>query len=283
MTSGTLYIVATPIGNLEDITYRAVRILGEVDLIAAEDTRHSRKLLSHFGIVKPLTSYFDHNQEFKGHYILEKLAAGVNVALISDAGTPCISDPGYQLVRDAVAAGVRVVPIPGPSAAVTALSGSGLPTSEFTFAGFLPNRQGKRLQRLAALKGEQGVLIFYESPNRLAASLADMGEILGEREAVVARELTKIYEEFVRGTLSRLAAQFGETKVRGEVVVLVAPAAEPLAVAGPSLPSLLEKLLESGTMSLKDAVKRVALETGIPRGEVYEEALRIRAKQTENE
>jgi 16S rRNA (cytidine1402-2'-O)-methyltransferase len=279
MPSGTLYIVATPIGNLEDITYRAVRILGEVDLIAAEDTRHSRKLLSHFGIVKPLTSYFDHNQEFKGNYILEKLAAGVNVALISDAGTPCISDPGYQLVRDAVAAGVKVVPVPGPSAAVTALSASGLPTSEFTFAGFLPNRQGKRQQRLAALKGEQRVLIFYESPNRLAASLSDMGEILGEREAVVARELTKIYEEFVRGSLSCLAAQFGEAKVRGEVVVLVAPAAEPEAVTGTTLAQLLEKLLGLGTISLKDAVKLAALETGLPRSDVYNEALRLRAKQ----
>ena len=280
---GTLYIVATPIGNLEDMTYRAVRILGEVDLIAAEDTRHSRKLLSHFGIVKPLTSYFDHNQEFKGNVILEKLSAGVNVALISDAGTPCISDPGYQLVRDAVAAGVRVVPIPGPSAALAALSASGLSTSEFTFAGFLPNRQGKRRERLATLRGEQGVLIFYESPNRLAASLADMSEVLGERNAVVARELTKIYEEFVRGTLSQLVVQFDEAKARGEVVVLVAPAAETVAGEETDLTALLAKLLASGSISLKDAVKRVALETGMPRSTVYDEALRLRADRTEND
>ncbi|HYS42563.1 MAG TPA: 16S rRNA (cytidine(1402)-2'-O)-methyltransferase [Geobacteraceae bacterium] len=277
MPIGTLYIVATPIGNLEDITFRAVRTLKEVDLIAAEDTRHSRKLLSHFGISRPLTSYFDHNKEFKGNYLLGKLTEGLSVALISDAGTPCISDPGYQLVRDAAAAGVRVIPIPGPSAAITALAASGLTTNRFTFEGFLPNRQGKRRERLAHLKDEDDVLIFYESPNRLAASLADMAEILGDREAVVARELTKIYEEFVRGPLSRVAEKFGEGKVRGEVVILVAPAAEQEEIDGPSVSSILQGLLASGDISLKDAVKRVALETGLPRGEVYDEALRLKA------
>ena len=277
MPIGTLYIVATPIGNLEDITFRAVRTLKEVDLIAAEDTRHSRKLLSHFGISRPLTSYFDHNKEFKGNYLLGKLTEGLSVALISDAGTPCISDPGYQLVRDAAAAGVRVIPIPGPSAAITALAASGLTTNRFTFEGFLPNRQGKRRERLAHLKDEDDVLIFYESPNRLAASLADMAEILGDREAVVARELTKIYEEFVRGPLSRVAEKFGEGKVRGEVVILVAPAAEQEEIDGPSVSSILQGLLASGDISLKDAVKRVALETGLPRGEVYDEALKLKA------
>jgi 16S rRNA (cytidine1402-2'-O)-methyltransferase len=277
MKCGTLYIVATPIGNLEDITFRAVRTLKEVDLIAAEDTRHSRKLLSHFGISRPLTSYFDHNKEFKGNYLLGKLSEGLSVALISDAGTPCISDPGYQLVRDAAAAGVRVVPIPGPSAAIAALAASGLPTNRFTFEGFLPNRQGKRRERLAHLKDEDDVLIFYESPNRLSASLSDMVAILGDREAVVARELTKIYEEFVRGPLSRVAKKFGEGKVRGEVVILVAPAAEQEEIDGPSVSSILQGLLASGDISLKDAVKRVALETGLPRGEVYDEALKLKA------
>jgi 16S rRNA (cytidine1402-2'-O)-methyltransferase len=277
MPFGTLYIVATPIGNLEDITFRAVRTLKEVDLIAAEDTRHSRKLLSHFGISRPLTSYFDHNKEFKGNYLLGKLSEGLSVALISDAGTPCISDPGYQLVRDAAAAGVRVVPIPGPSAAITALAASGLTTNRFTFEGFLPNRLGKRRERLTHLKDDDCVLIFYESPNRLAASLADMAEILGDREAVVARELTKIYEEFVRGPLSRVAEKFGEGKVRGEVVILVAPAAGQEEIDGPSVSSILQRLLASGDISLKDAVKRVALETGLPRGEVYDEALKLKA------
>ncbi len=277
MPFGTLYIVATPIGNLEDMTFRAVRTLKEVDLIAAEDTRHSRKLLSHFGISRPLTSYFDHNKDYKGEYILSKLMEGLSLALISDAGTPCISDPGYQLVRDAVAAGVPVVPIPGPAAAITALSASGLPTSRFTFEGFLPNRQGKRRERLALLRDEPGVLIFYEAPNRLVATLADMAEILGDREAVVARELTKVYEEFVRGPLTRVAERFREGKVRGEVVILVSPAEEGNELDMPSLSAMLERLLASGDITVKDAVRRVSLETGVPRSEVYDEALRLKA------
>src|ERR1035437_4658321 len=166
MTTATLYIIATPIGNLEDISYRAVRILGEVDLIAAEDTRHSLKLLNHFGIAKPLTSYFDHNQQFKGERILNALRQGKSVALISDAGTPCVSDPGYQLVRDAVAENIQVVPIPGACAAVTALSASGLPTDRFTFAGFPPSRQGKRRSFLADLALLPGTLVLYEAPHR---------------------------------------------------------------------------------------------------------------------
>ena len=179
MNFGTLYILATPIGNLEDITIRAVRILGEVDLIAAEDTRHTRKLLSHFGISKPLTSYFDHNKTLKGSVILEKLKNGISVALVTDAGTPCISDPGYQLVRDAVAAGVLVIPIPGACAAVAALSVSGLPTDSFVFEGFLPNRGGKRREKLARLKDEKRLLVFYEAPTRLVATLADIIDIFG--------------------------------------------------------------------------------------------------------
>jgi 16S rRNA (cytidine1402-2'-O)-methyltransferase len=277
MSSGTLYIVATPIGNLEDITFRAVRILKEVDLIAAEDTRHSRKLLTHFGISRPLTSYFDHNKELKGEFILDRLREGLSVALISDAGTPCISDPGYQLVRDAVRNGVTVVPVPGPSAALAALSASGLTTDSFAFEGFLPNRQGKRREKLAALKGEGRVLVCYESPNRLAAALADMADILGERDAVVARELTKVYEEFVRGRLPELAERYRDVKVRGEVVVLVAPGGKSREAGEVSIAGLLEELLGSGRFSLKDAVQRVALETGEPRGAVYDEALRVKA------
>jgi 16S rRNA (cytidine1402-2'-O)-methyltransferase len=276
MPLGTLYIVATPIGNLEDITFRAVRILKEVDLIAAEDTRHSRKLLSHFGISRPLTAYFDHNKNLKGGHLLERLAAGESVALISDAGTPCISDPGYQLVRDAVAAGIPVVPVPGPSAAVTALSASGLPTDRFAFEGFLPNRQGKRRERLSELGAERRVLIFYESPNRLQASLADMLELFGDREAVVARELTKVYEEFVRGRVSEIMEEFNGRPVRGEVVILLAPAAAPEVKDLSSAADLLRKYMLSGGISLKDAVRQVALETGQPRSEVYNEALRLK-------
>ena len=277
MPLGTLYIVATPIGNLEDMTFRAVRILKEVDLIAAEDTRHSRKLLSHYGISRPLTSYFDHNKEIKGGYILDRLREGQSVALISDAGTPCISDPGYQLVRDAAGAGIRVVPIPGPSAVIAALSASGLPTSSFAFEGFLPSRQGKRREKLAALKEEQRLLVFYESPNRLQSALTDMLDVLGDRDALVAREMTKVYEEFVRGPLSRIAVKFDGDKVRGEIVVLVAPPDAPGRAGMPQVSAMLRSCLENEGISLKDAVKRVAGETGIPRGEVYGEALRLKA------
>jgi 16S rRNA (cytidine1402-2'-O)-methyltransferase len=273
---GTLYIVATPIGNLEDITFRAVRILKEVDLIAAEDTRHSRKLLTHFGISRPLTSYFDHNKELKGEFILDKLRLGLSVALISDAGTPCISDPGYQLVRDAVRSGVPVVPVPGPSAAVAALSASGLPSESFAFEGFLPSRQGKRRERLVFLREESRVLIFYESPTRLCAALGDMQDIFGDRDAVIARELTKIYEEFARGALSLLRERYREEKVRGEVVILIAPAASPRGADVSDLSGLLQACLSSGGLSLKDAVRRVALETGLPRSRVYDEALRLK-------
>ena len=274
---GTLYIVATPIGNLEDMTFRAVRILREADLIAAEDTRHSRKLLSHFGISRPLTSYFDHNAQLKGEAILHRLRGGENVALITDAGTPCISDPGYQLVRDAVAEGIVVVPVPGASAAVTALSASGLPTDAFLFAGFLPNRQGKRRERLAELGGRREVIIFYESPNRLAASLVDMRELLGERHVVIARELTKVYEEFLRGALTDvLATVQGREQVRGEVVILVAPPAEDTALQPVDSEELLRRYLRQDGLSLKDAVARASAESGRPRREVYAEALRLK-------
>lgn len=272
----TLYIVATPIGNLEDITLRALRILKEVDLIAAEDTRHSRKLLTHFGISKPLTSYFDHNKDLKGDQILDRLREGLSVALITDAGTPCISDPGYQLVRDAVAQGIAVVPIPGACAAVTALSASGLPTDYFSFAGFLPNKQGKRRERLQALAAERAVLIFYESPKRLLATLEDMLETLGDREVVVARELTKMYEEFLRGRLVGLVEEVRGREVRGEVAILVTPAQEPDSDDGPGMEELLQKYLGAGEMSLKDAVKRVTQETGLQKSAVYAEALRIK-------
>jgi len=272
--SGTLYIVATPIGNLEDITLRALRILKEADLVAAEDTRHSRKLLTHFGISRPLTSYFDHNKDLKGDYILERLLQGLSVALVTDAGTPCVSDPGYQLVRDAIAAGLNVVPIPGACAAITALCASGLATDNFTFAGFLPNRQGKRRERLQSLSGERALLIFYESPKRVLATLRDMLEILGDREVVLARELTKLYEEFLRGKLSELIAQLEERDIRGEVAILVTPAGEPPLPDTPQMEELLSRYLASGELSLKDAVKRVSKETGLAKSAVYAEALR---------
>ncbi len=272
---GTLYIVATPIGNLEDMTYRAVRILGEVDLIAAEDTRHSRKLLNHFNISRPLTSYYDHNQQFKGERILETLRLGKSVALISDAGTPCVSDPGYHLVRDAVAEGIPVIPIPGSCAAIAALSASGLPSDSFTFAGFPPSRQGKRRTFLAGTAGLPGTLILYEAPHRLEETLRDMLKVLGNRQIVVARELTKIYEECIRGTVAEVMAAVPQGKVRGEVVILVAPG-ESVAEEPEALDQLLRRLLNDQGLSVKDAARTAAGITGVPRNEAYAEALRIR-------
>ena len=273
--SGTLYIVATPIGNLEDMTYRAVRILSKVDLIAAEDTRHSLKLLNHFNISKPLTSYFDHNQQLKGERILAALTQGKSVALISDAGTPCVSDPGFNLVRDAVAAGITVIPIPGACAAVAAISASGLPSDSFSFLGFLPSRQGKRRAALADAASLPGTLVLYEAPHRLEATLADIRDLLGDRQVVVARELTKIYEEFIHGTVSDVLGTVAEGKVRGEVVILVAPGAAP-AGEDESLESVVRRLLDQG-LSVRDTARCAADATGKPRDEAYAEALRIKS------
>ncbi len=275
MTVATLYIIATPIGNLEDITYRAVRILGEVDLIAAEDTRHSLKLLNHFGISKPLTSYFDHNQKFKGERILNALRRGKSVALISDAGTPCISDPGYQLVRDAVAETIPVVPVPGACAAVAALSASGLPTDRFTFAGFPPSRQGKRRTFLSGMNALPGTLVLYEAPHRLLETLSDIREMLGERQVIVARELTKIFEEFIRGSASEVIAAVSQGIVRGEVVILIAPGKITPQESEP-LENVLLRLMADGSLSIKDIAKQAAVISGASRSEAYSGALRLK-------
>lgn len=275
MKTATLYIVATPIGNLEDMTYRAVRILGEVDLVAAEDTRHSLKLLSHFGISKSMTSYFDHNQQFKGERILNTLRQGKSVALISDAGTPCISDPGYQLVRDAVAEGIPVVPVPGACAAVSALSASGMPTDTFSFAGFPPPRQGKRRSFLTSMSALPGTLVLYEAPHRLLETLNDIHELLGERQIIVARELTKIYEEFLRGTASEVITALSQTVVRGEVVLLIAPGETALPESEP-LGDVVSRLMADGTLSVKDAARKASEIAGVSRSEAYTVALRLR-------
>ncbi len=276
MPPATLYIVATPIGNLDDITYRAVRILGQVDLIAAEDTRHSLKLLNHFHISRPLTSYFDHNQQLKGERILETLRQGKSVALISDAGTPCVSDPGYQLVRDAVAEGIPVIPIPGACAAVAALSAAGLPSDCFTFAGFPPSRQGKRRAFLADMAALPGTLLLYEAPHRLEATLGDIRCVLGERQIVVARELTKIFEEFIRGTVSDVIAVVAQGRVKGEVVILVAPG-EAMRQAAVPLEEIVRQLLDVEGLSVKDAARKAAGIAGVSRNEAYAEALRLRS------
>jgi 16S rRNA (cytidine1402-2'-O)-methyltransferase len=278
MNPGILYIVATPIGNLEDITFRAIRILKEVDLIAAEDTRHSRKLLSHYGISTRMTPYHDHNEQLKTAYLVEKLLEGESIALITDAGTPCIADPGYRIVQSAAAAGVRVVPVPGASALAAAVSAAGLPSDRFAFEGFLPSKQGKRLTRLAELKSESRLVIFYEAPHRLISVLADMHDILGNRQAVVARELTKIHEEFRNGTLNELADFYRQQPVKGEVVILVASAAEDQKQLPDPLP-FLHRFLDEEKLSLKDAVSQAVQLTGISRSDLYQMALQIKKSQ----
>jgi 16S rRNA (cytidine1402-2'-O)-methyltransferase len=221
LIKGTLYIVSTPIGNLEDITLRALRILKEVDLIAAEDTRHTGTLLKHFGIRKPLTSYFEGNELKKKEFILSKLEQGDRIALVSDAGTPGISDPGFRLILTAIENQIPVVPIPGPSAVITALSVSGLPTDGFFFKGFLPHKSKKRRDLLKQLEDMKETLIFYESPHRLNETISDILETLGDREIVLTRELTKIYEEILRGKVSEIQNQIKEKKLKGEITLVI--------------------------------------------------------------
>jgi 16S rRNA (cytidine1402-2'-O)-methyltransferase len=220
-TKGSLYIVSTPIGNREDITLRALRILKEVDLIAAEDTRHTLLLLRHFGIQTPLTSYFEGNEFKKKEFILSKLKQGHRVALVSDAGTPGISDPGFRLIQTAIENQIPIIPIPGPSAVITALSVSGLPTDAFLFKGFFPHKSKKKRDLLTQLEDVRETLIFYESPHRLSETLNDIFDILGDREMVLTRELTKVYEEVIRGKVSEIQTQIGERKLKGEITLVI--------------------------------------------------------------
>jgi 16S rRNA (cytidine1402-2'-O)-methyltransferase len=218
---GILYIVSTPIGNLEDITLRALRILKEVDLIAAEDTRHTGLLLKQYGIQKPLTSYFEGNELKKKEIILSKLNQGERIALVSDAGTPGISDPGFRLIQIAIENQIPVIPIPGPSAVISALSIAGLPTDAFLFKGFFPHKSKKRRDLLIQLVEVRETLIFYESPHRIAETLKDIVEILGDREMVLTRELTKLYEEILRRKVSGIQKQIGERKLKGEITLVI--------------------------------------------------------------
>ncbi|AOT70283.1 16S rRNA (cytidine(1402)-2'-O)-methyltransferase [Geosporobacter ferrireducens] len=272
---GKLYICPTPIGNLEDITLRVLRILKEVDLIAAEDTRHTIKLLNHYDIQKPLTSYHEHNREGKGKVLLEKLIAGENIALVSDAGMPGISDPGADLVKLCVENEVTVEVLPGAAAFVTALVASGLSTDKFTFEGFLDRDKKKKKKRLEAIKGEDRTLIFYEAPHRIRATLQDLKQVLGNRHAVVARELTKKHEEILRGELETLEVHFEQKEPKGEMVLMVAGAnpedrkQKAYAWENLSIQEHLTQYLETG-MDKKEAIKTVAKERGIPKREVYE-------------
>jgi 16S rRNA (cytidine1402-2'-O)-methyltransferase len=223
LTPGTLYLVATPIGNLEDITLRALRVLKECDVVAAEDTRHSGQLLKHFGISKPLLSYFQFNEAKRSEEIIDRLRRGEKVALVTDAGSPGISDPGERVVKAAIAAGLRAESVPGPSALVAAITASGLPTDEFHFIGFLPHKSGQRRNQLASLKAFAGTLVLYESPYRIEKLLGELHEVFPDRQVVLARELTKKFEEYLRGQPAELLAIAQKRSLKGEFVVMIAP------------------------------------------------------------
>jgi 16S rRNA (cytidine1402-2'-O)-methyltransferase len=270
-----LYVVATPIGNLADITLRALAVLARADVLYCEDTRHSRVLLAHFAMARPMRAYHEHNAERERPRVLAELAAGKSVALISDAGTPLVSDPGYKLVRAAIAAGHPVISLPGPSAILAALATAGLATDAFLFAGFLPPKQKARQARLTELRMVPATLVFFEAPSRLAESLGDIAAVLGDREAAVARELTKLYEEVRRGTPAELAQWAAAAGPKGEMVVLVGP---PLAevVTDDTILAHLQPLL--ARMSLGDAAKSVAQQLGVPRNRAYDLGLALKGR-----
>jgi 16S rRNA (cytidine1402-2'-O)-methyltransferase len=271
MEAGTLYICPTPIGNLEDITLRVLNILKEVDLVAAEDTRHTLRLLNHFQIKKPMTSYHEHNIREKGPDLIRQLQEGKTIALVSDAGMPGISDPGQDLIRLAIEEGIRVVGLPGPSAALLALVISGLPTEKFAFEGFLPSKSTDRKKALEMIRDERRTLVFYESPHRIAGSLKDMLDVLGDRKASLSRELTKHFEETLRGGLQDLLSHAEERNLKGEMVVVVS-GAEEVQAEEIDIKSELRKLLEGG-MSKKEAVKELVRVHGVPRNQAYQESL----------
>jgi 16S rRNA (cytidine1402-2'-O)-methyltransferase len=281
--TGTLYIVATPIGNLEDITQRALRVLGEVELIACEDTRRTGLLLKHYGIKTKMLSYHEHNEEARAAELSKALLRGASVAVVSDAGTPGISDPGFRLARLASELGARVVPLPGPTAFVAALVASGLPTDEFFFGGFLPARATQRRARLEQVRGLPSTLIFYEAPHRIADALSDAREILGEREAAVARELTKLHEEIVRATLSELAARFAvEGAARGEMVLLIDRAAiGSEAIERDATQGIAARVaaFEGEGLDQRAALKKAARELGLSRDEAYRRLVAERARE----
>jgi 16S rRNA (cytidine1402-2'-O)-methyltransferase len=273
--TGCLYLVATPIGNLEDITLRALRVLKEADLIACEDTRQTQKLLQHYAIHKEMVSYHEHNELTRAPELVIQLEEGAQVALVSDAGTPVVSDPGHRLVVLCLRHHIPVVPIPGPSAFVAALAASGMPTEEFLFVGFLPSRAGARRKKLDALKFEPRALVLYEAPHRLAETLSDAADILGSRPAVVAREVTKIHEEFLRGSLAELRDAARKRAPRGEITLLIGPAAEGelFVVPALSLKQRVEQLEAESGLERKAALKQAARERGLGKREAYKQLL----------
>lgn len=264
-----LYLVATPIGNLEDITLRALRVLKEVSVIACEDTRHTRKLLDHFGIQKPTISYHEHNEQNRAEELTARLLQGESIALVTDAGTPCISDPAYRLVVAAIEHNIAVIPIPGATALIAGLIASGLPTDAFLFVGFLPAKRNARRERLEALRDVRETLVLYEAPHRIRETLSEAQAILGNRQAALARELTKLHEQFLRGTLADISAQLQEP--RGEITLVIAGASEDSEQPLPThetLTAQLEQLIQSG-ISRNDALKQLAKRRGLSKKEAY--------------
>lgn len=281
--SGVLYVVSTPIGNREDITIRALNVLQQADWIAAEDTRRTGRLLKNHGIDSRLISYHEHNEDRRTPDLIAKLLSGNSVALVSNAGTPSVSDPGFRLIEQAAAGGVRIVPVPGVSAAITALSVSGLPTDRFVFIGFLPKKNNRRSAEIDSLATDPRTLIFYESPRRICRLLTELAAVLGDRHAVLAREMTKVHEEFLRGTLSALHRTLrSRPSLKGEFTLLVSGNSRRTETDLESVREALRAMLRQTPKSLSAAVKDFASEHGLPRKSVYEEALRLK-KETKPE
>jgi len=277
-----LYLVATPIGNLEDITLRALRVLKEVDEIACEDTRHTQKLLNHYEIRKPLVSYHEHNEMTRAPELLISLEQGAKIALVSDAGMPLVSDPGHRLVSLCLRHHVPVVPVPGPSAVLASLAASGLPNEEFLFVGFLPARSGERRRALERLRIEERTIVLYEAPHRITECVADAREVLGDRPACLAREVTKLHEEFRRGRLSALAASLAERPAKGEITLLIgaqdSSAGQSSVDSMQSLAERVEELIHQAKLDRKDALKLAAKERGLTRREAYDKLVEGRGK-----
>jgi len=285
MQKGILYIVSTPIGNLEDITLRAIRILREVRLIAAEDTRRTRILLNAYQIDTPLTSLHDRNELKKSIHLIARLNEGVDIAYVSDAGTPGISDPGYIFVKQAISESIKVVPVPGPVAAVAALSVSGLPMDSFVFFAFLPSRRGKRRQLLESIKEESKTMVFYESPNRLVATLQDISEVLGDRQIAVSRELTKIYEETLRGAVSEISESLHGKKIKGEITLVISGATTSPDKSGSpdEIRARFQEARKDPGSSTRDIINTLSEEMNMPRKEIYRQVLDFIKKDSNNE
>jgi 16S rRNA (cytidine1402-2'-O)-methyltransferase len=283
---GCLYLVGTPIGNLEDITLRAIRILKEVNQIACEDTRHTQKLLTHYDIHKSLISYHEHNEITRAPELVVAMEAGAKIALVSDAGMPLVSDPGHRLVTLCVRHRIPVIPIPGPSALLAALSASGLPNEEFLFVGFLPNRSGERRRALEHLRIEDRTIILYEAPHRVAETVADAQEILGDRTACLAREVTKLHEEFRRGKLSEIGESLSERPARGEITLLIAPeehsAAGSQVATSQSIAARVEELMHQAKLDRKEALKVAAKERGLTRRAAYGQLVEEQDSEAKN-